>query len=342
MIFRVSGFRGAAGLLVHFLLATATGVSAQGGSQGSSSEGAVFLLLPIGAQAVSLGRAMTTVEGVEGAFWNPAGLAGVGRSQFVLFRSDQLVGTATAVSSLFAKPGLGTVGVSYLLLDVGEDLELRDEDNNFLGTISVRNHLGVISGAARLLDNLSAGVSFKIVQFRLSCRGNCQDAGTTATTYAFDLGVQLLPYERLRVAAMVAHLGPRLQVLNAEQSDPLPARVRVAVSYDLVPALASLEDFAGWLTLEVQDRLRNPGTPSLYIGAEFTAGLVDVLSLRGGYVRSDLLGKIGVSDPEDGARVGLGIRYERLDMSIAKSLSPPTSELTEGTGAVHVTFSIRF
>ena len=340
MILRVPGLRRAAGLLFHFLLVTVSGASAQGGSQGSSTEGAVFLLLPVGARAVSLGRAMTTVEGVEGAFWNPAGLAGLGRNQLVLFRGDPLVGTSTAVSSLFAKPGLGTLGVSYLLLDVG-DQDLRDGDGNFLGTISVRNHLGVISGAARLLDSLSAGVSFKLVQFRLSCRGNCQDSGTTATTYAFDLGVQLHPLQRLRVAAMIAHLGPRLQVLGAEQADPLPARVRLAVSYDLVPAFTSSEDLGGWLTLEVQDRLTNPGLPSVYVGAEFTAGRVDMLSLRAGYVVSDLLGRIPFSDPEDGARVGLGIRYERLDMSIAKSLGA-SSELTEGTGAVHVTFSIGF
>ena len=57
-------------------------------SPGTSGEGAPFLLLPVGAKAVALGRAMTAVEGAEGAFWNPAGLAGAGRSQIVLFRGE--------------------------------------------------------------------------------------------------------------------------------------------------------------------------------------------------------------------------------------------------------------
>jgi len=74
-------------LVVLSLLVFAPGVSAQEEPQ-DRAEGALFLLLPVGAQGVSLGRAMTWVEGAEGAFWNPAGLAGVDRSQGVLFRSD--------------------------------------------------------------------------------------------------------------------------------------------------------------------------------------------------------------------------------------------------------------
>ena len=316
--------------------ATATPVRAQAGS---ASEGALFLLLPVGAQAVSLGRAMTAVAGPESAFWNPAGLDGVTRSRFVLFRGDQVAGTATAASVLVAGEGTGTLGASYLLLDVGE-LDQTDEFGNITGTITVRNHLGVLSGAATLVPGLSVGVSFKIIQFRLSCRGDCQDAGTTATTYAFDMGMQAEPLERLRVGAMVAHVGPKLQVLNVEQADPLPARLRVAASYDVLDLLTEREDFGGWVGVEVQDRLRTLGQPSLYFGTEFTAGRVDALSLRAGYVFSDPLGKLEGADPEDGARVGLGIRYERLDMSIAKSLA--VSSVTGETEPVHVTFSIGF
>lgn len=309
--------------------------------EGSASEGALFLLLPVGAEAVSLGRAMTAMEGSEAAFWNPAGLVGVPRSEIVIFRGDQLAGTATAISLLGAWPGRGTVGASYLLLDAGEQ-ELTDNQGNSLGTISLRNHLGVVSGAARPFRNLSLGVSFKVIQFRFSCRGQCpeQGQGTSATTYAVDVGLQATPIERLRLGAMLAHVGPRLQVLNADQADPLPARARVAVAYDVVHLFTSREDFEGWLAVEVQDRLRDFGIPSLFFGTELTAGGADQLglSLRAGYVVGDLLGKIEGSDPEDGARVGLGIRYDRLDMSIAKSLA--VSTLTGETEPVHVTLSI--
>ena len=324
-------------LLLLWGLATAPPAVAQG-SAGSSGEAALFLLLPVGAQAVSLGRAMTSVEGSEGAFWNPAGLAGVDRNLFVVFRGEQVAGTATAASGLFSRPGIGTAGVSYLLLDVG-DQDLTDGAGNVLGTVSVRNHLGVVSGAARLAARLSVGVSFKVVQFRLSCRGSsCPDQGTTATTYAFDAGLQGSPLDRLRLGAMVAHVGPNLQVRNAEQADPLPARVRVAASYDVVPLFTDRDDFRGSVGIEVQDRLRDLGVPSLYLGTEFTAGTADALSLRAGYVLSDLRDRIEGSDPEDGARVGLSIQYDRVGMSIAKSLA--VSTLTGETEPVHVTLSI--
>lgn len=301
-------------------------------AQVDRAEGALFLLLPVGARGVSLGRAMTWVEGAEGAFWNPAGLAAVDRSQGVLFRGDHVAGAGTAVTGIWARPGAGTLGASYFLLDAG-DIDQTDEFGNYTGTITIRNHLGIVSGATRLGAHAAAGVNLKVIRFQLACRGICADEGTTATTYAVDLGVQGQPTERLRLGVMAAHVGPSLQVLNAEQADPLPARLRVAAAYNVVAAFTDTEQLRGWLALEVEDRLRSFGAPSFYMGTEVTAGAEDALSLRAGWVWSDL-------DQEDGGRVGLGLRYERFDLSIAKSLA--VSSLTGETEPVHVTFSIGF
>ena len=302
-----------------------------GGEDSTGSEGALFLLLPVGARAVSLGRVATAVEGPEAAFWNPAGLAGAGKSQLVLFRGDHVAGTATALSGVLAGAG-GTLGASYFLLDAGE-LDQRDENGNYTGTITIRNHLGVVSAATRLTEAVNAGVSLKLVQFRLTCRGICPDAGTAATTWAVDAGFQVRPVERLRLGAMVAHVGPDLQVRNAEQADPLPSRMRVAVAYDVLAAVVGEESISGWVGVELEDRIRDPGSPSVYIGTEFQAGATDAIALRAGYVVSEL-------DQEDGTRVGIGLRYQRFELSIAKSLA--VSSLTGETEPVHVTFSIGF
>jgi hypothetical protein len=314
-------------LALPALLAFAPGVAAQD----ESTEGALFLLLPVGAQGVSLGRAMTWVEGAEGAFWNPAGLAGVG-SQAVIFRSDHVAGTAMALSTLWSLSSLGTLGASYYLLDAGS-IAQRDELGNPTGEITIRDHLGVVSFATRVLDELSAGLSFKVIRFQLSCRGICTDEGSTGTTYAVDAGIQAVPMDRFRLGAMVAHLGPRLQVLNAEQADPLPSRVRVAAAYDVLDAIADTDELRGWVALEVEDRLKKLGSLSVFLGTEVVAGQGDALSLRAGYVWSQL-------DQEDGGRVGLGLTYERFDLSIAKSLA--VSTLTGETEPIHVTFSIGF
>lgn len=320
--------------LLLLLTVSGVGTAAAQDADPSSTEGALFLLLPVGAQGVSLGRAMTAMTGIESAFWNPAGLAAVDQSRATLFRGDHAVGTATAFSLVGARPGVGALGVSYLLLDVG-DQDLRDGSGNVLGTLTVRNHLAIATAAATVADRITAGVNFKVVQFRYSCRGICPDAGTTATSYALDAGVQLRPSATLplRLGAMIAHVGPDFQVFNAEQADPLPARIRVAAAYDLVGALVDQEGVGGWVALEVQDRLNGEGSPSLYVGTELTAGETEALFLRAGYVTGDL-------DQENGARVGLGFRYERFDLAIAKSLS--VSTLTGETEPVHVTFSIVF
>lgn len=320
-----------AAALLTALLCAAAPVTAQS-EPGGAPEGAPFLLLPVGAQAVSMGRAMTWVEGPEAPFWNPAGLAGVERSQALVFRGDHVVGPAHAVSGIFTRPGLGTLGVSYFLQDVGEILQT-DQFGNYQGTITIRNHLGIISAATRPADRVSLGLSLKLIRFRLSCRGICPNEGTTASTWAVDAGFQTRPLDRLRVGAMVAHVGPNLQVVNEEQSDPLPARVRVAAAYDVLSTVTENEDLRGWLAFEVQDRLRALGSYSYYLGAEVVAGQVEALSVRSGYVWSDL-------PSEDGGRVGLGLRYERFDLSIAKSLA--ATPLAEETDAVHVTFSIGF
>lgn len=318
-------------LLLALLLAPCADAAAQ---TASADEGALFLLLPVGARGVSMGRAMTAMTGPEAAFWNPAGLAGLSGSRAVLFRGDHAVGPATALSVLASREGVGTLGASYLLLDIG-DQDLTDRDGNILGTVSVRNHLGVASAAAHVLRRLDVGVNFKVVQFRLSCRGICPDAGTTATTWAVDAGIQLAPRPDVpfRFGAMVAHVGPDLQVLNAEQADPLPARVRVAASYDVLSRVLERRDVRGWVNLEIQDRLRDPGSISVFIGSELAAGLDDALYLRTGYV-------VGALDHEEGARVGLGLRYERFELAIAKSLA--VSTVTGETEPVHVTLSILF
>ena len=316
-------------LTAMLALAVGPGV-AQG--QDDRAEGAIFLLLPVGAQGVSLGRAMSWVEGAESAFWNPAGLAGVTESQGILFRGEHpAAGAATAATVLWAAEGTGTLGASYYLLDAGE-IDKTDEFGNYTGTITIRNHVGVISAATRLGDAIAAGLNFKVIRFQLGCRGICEDEGTIATTYAVDAGIQGM-IDNLRVGAMLAHLGPGLQVLNAEQTDPLPSRIRIAAAYEVVSSITENEALSAWLAFEIEDRVYSLGNLSYYLGMEVAAGNVDRLSLRTGYVWSDL-------QQEDGGRVGLGLRFERFDLSIAKSLA--VSSLTGETEPVHVTFAIRF
>ena len=303
-------------------------------SELGSNEGALFLLLPVGAHGVALGRAMTAVPSPESAFWNPAGLAGVEKSQLVVMRGDHLVGEGFALSTLMVSQPVGVLGISYEFLDEG-DQDLTDFQGNVRGSLSVRSHVGIISLATSLTTWLDVGFNFKIVQFNLSCRGQCDGAGVRSTGWAMDFGVQGQPIAAvpLRLGAMLAHMGPDFQVVNAEQSDPLPSRVRVSAAYNFLTHFVDTDDINLWVRAEVEDRWRDLGdAPSYYLGTELAAGRGDVIYVRSGYVQ----GEVGQAD---GMAIGVGLRYERFELGLAKNLA---GSITGESEPVHVSFGILF
>src|SRR5256714_2250197 len=55
--------------------------------------GALFLVFPVGAQAVGMGQTATAAEGRgEAAFWNPAGLATLSDDEFALHSATLVAG----------------------------------------------------------------------------------------------------------------------------------------------------------------------------------------------------------------------------------------------------------
>lgn len=322
-------------LLLAILLASAGPAHAEGQETGEGSdvrEGALFLLLPVGAQGVGLGRAMTALQSDEGAFWNPASLAEQSERRAMVYRGDQLSGEATAVNVLLPWNRVGTFGISYLLLDSGTQ-DLRDEFGDVLGSISVRNHVGIASFATSFPGRIHAGVNMKLVQFRVGCRGQCPDLETTSSAYALDVGLQAQPFASipLRFGWMLAHAGTDFQIANQEQADPLPTRVRLAVAYEILHRFVEDGLMDLWVTVETEDRARELGSPSLYMGLSYSAA--DLFYVRSGYVAGQL-------DQTDGASVGVGFRLDRFDLSLAKSLT--RSLITGESQPIHVTFGVQF
>jgi len=75
-----------------------------------ASDEVLFLLLPVGAQGVALGRAMTAFESQEAAFWNPAGLARLEEGRILVYRGNTLAGEQTAFSAVVTRGRIGTFG----------------------------------------------------------------------------------------------------------------------------------------------------------------------------------------------------------------------------------------
>jgi hypothetical protein len=213
-------------------------------------------------------------------------------------------------------------------MDVGTQ-DVTDLEGNVIGTLTGRNHLGVVSIATHLGGLLAVGANLKLVRFQLTCRGQCNDAGVSASSVSVDVGAQLtnpagIP---LTVGAMVAHAGSSFG--TEQQADPLPTRLRVAAAYEVLGHFVTTDELSLQLTAEVEDRWRDLASPAAYLGAEFAAGGQDALFIRAGYV-------LGAEQQLDGASVGVGLKYERFDIALAKSLA--SSPLSGESEPIHISF----
>ena len=298
-----------------------------------TEEGARFLLLPVGAQGVGLARAMTALSTPEGAFWNPAGLAQLGRSRVMLYRGEHLSGDGTSVSFLLAPWPTGAIGISYSLLDSGSQ-EVTDDTGTVVGSITVRNHQAILSGATRITSWLNGGVNVKWVQFRLGCRGQCPAGAVSETSYATDVGVLVRPLGSsvLQIGMMVAHMGPALRRGDEQESSPLPSRLRLAAAYELRRQIAE-EEVAFRVVAEGEDRTRALGDPSFFLGGEVAAGTDDRVYVRGGYV-------FGSLNETYGAAIGLGLAYERFELSVSRELPRGGPALEQEP--VHLSLGVAF
>src|SRR5438093_239652 len=119
------------------------------GQELANNSGALFLLFPVGAQAVAMGQTAATLDGRgEAAFWNPAGLATLEHSEFALNTASLAAGATHALTAYYPSHGFGVLGGAVYLVDYG-DLERTDSADNTVARIAPRNRRVGARGAAR-------------------------------------------------------------------------------------------------------------------------------------------------------------------------------------------------
>lgn len=277
---------------------------------GPAAEGAEFLLIPMGARAVGMGRAVTASRGeLEATLWNPAGLAAVAGVSFAVSHEETPF-TQNNVLSVALPLSFGTVGITYFLVDFGET-ERRDENNTLIGVVSARNQEFMLTYARRIAGPVEAGVSYKLVQ--LVCNGPCTDEGElTATTHAADVGVVVNHPGGLPLSAGVAilHAGFPLRVAAESEADPLPTRLRAGISYDALAGF--MADSVAGLKIEadLEEDWTRFGSPDVFLGAE--ASYLRWFYLRAGYAW-------GPQGSRGGA-LGLGVFYKPFYVNLSRRL----------------------
>jgi hypothetical protein len=301
-------------------------------AQESPTEGAEFLLLPVGARAVGMGGAVTAMRGIgELVLWNPAGIAGMTDRRMLFNHSESAFDTRSDVLSLaWPFPSMGTFGLTYYLVDYGE-ITSTGPDGSVTGSINFRNQEFLLSYATRVVGPLEIGINYKLIQLIFRCDGVC--AGTqsfTRTTHAFDLGLiwSHLKGVPLSLGASIRHLGFPLK--GEDEDDPLPTRVRVGAAYQALSAFTADSTVTLVLTMDLEDQTRDLGAPDVMFGSEL--GVTGLFFIRAGYAFLDT----GFGGPS----LGLGVTYDWFYLDLSRGFDEVSS--ATGEDAVQVSFGIIF
>ncbi len=296
-----------------------------------ANECCLTMLRPTGARSLSLGGAITARPSPDGLFANPGLLGPIADDVFLVHNASTTIEDSNTFTLLIAS-SVGTFALSYRLNDFGETETRSDVPGSpAQGSIALFEHTLVATYATTVAGGLSAGLSYNLFQFRLDCRGFCGTESFAATTHMLDVGAHWRPpaIPGLNLGASIVHVGFPLQVINEQQASPSPARLRIGGAYEILQHTRADSVARLWLSVDVVNRARTPGAPIVNVGADLS--LDETLFLRAGY--GGAAGTLG------GAGIGVGLRYDRFDLAVAKSFV--SSALEEGD-PFQVTFGIRF
>ncbi len=297
----------------------------------TGSEGALFLLLPTGAQAVGMGQAMVAGKpGSEGIWWNPASIAEQDKKELAIHHSKTIAGVGDALSFVVPTASYGTVAFSINILNIG-DQQVKDDQNNVVGVILPRDVVFAGTYAANITKRLTTGLNYKIVQLRVDCSGECSSVGPNVqSSRAVDLGGQYEVRVRapLTFGAAIRNLGGKLNSRETNQRDPLPTQVELGATYRL--------RFIDHYVKDTELRASGSFVDSRSFGGKAVRFGTDVtyqgkVHLRAGYVGHDRRG-------DASAALGLGLQSGGLIFDIARTFGG----LPADNGQAPVYVSLRY
>jgi hypothetical protein len=315
------------------LLAVGSGVNGRLCAQ--SSTGALFLLLPTGGRSVGLGQAVVAdTLGSESLWWNPAALARLTSTEVGVQGARNVSQVYTGSALTWARPSvrLGTIALGVNLLDAGAT-PLTNNQGVELGEIALRNWQLAAAYATSIGKRLDVGLTYKFLQTRFDCSGLCSNVSVyRSSSSVVDLGIraQLPTSARISVGAAIRNLGPRFQINDREQADPMPTAVQVGMTLGDVAAVRRRSgDLALRLSTDVfYDVRASADAVSLRAGTELQWR--SRVFVRGGWmVQADGGGpSIGVGAKIDRLIFDVGTRFDGL--SVASGQAPTFVSLRFG------------
>jgi hypothetical protein len=217
------------------------------------------------------------------------------------------------------------------LLDAGAT-PLTNNQGVELGEIALRNWQLAAAYATSIGKRLDVGLTYKFLQTRFDCSGLCSNVSVyRSSSSVVDLGMraQLPTSARISVGAAIRNLGPRFQINDREQADPMPTAVQVGMTLDDV---AAIRRRSGDLALRV--------STDLFYDVRATAG---ALSFRAGTElqwRSRVFVRGGWMLQADGGgpSIGVGAKIDRLIFDVGTRFDG----LSVASGQAPTFVSLRF
>ncbi|MFQ5598970.1 MAG: PorV/PorQ family protein [Candidatus Krumholzibacteriia bacterium] len=272
--------------LVTLVLLVCLGAFSSTASAGDGS-GAISLTIPPNVRGEAMGGLYISETRDYSTRWgNPAALAFINKPILGLMYSKLVPDLADDVFYFYGgwvvpTTSVGTVQLDLTYLSYGES-EAIDSDNNSLGTFSSYEVSPAVGLGFKFLPHVGLGVAVKYVRVDLAPESVIPDpsgsGSGSGTSWAFDLG-GLYSQNRLRIAAVVANLGPDIAFIDNEQSDPMPRTLRLGGMYDVFANEVGEVRFG----VEWERSLVTFKTASLlHVGGEFV--YAGAFAVRAGYV----------------------------------------------------------
>jgi hypothetical protein len=170
--------------------------------------GATELMIPVGSRGTALGGAfLSSVNGVEALYWNPAGLAASDVNTEVMFSHLKWIGDLDVeYAALSSRLGdFGYMGASFKTVGFGDIEQTTVDDPDGNGTIFSPNYLtfGVTFSRA-MTDRILFGMTGKMISEKIMRE--------SALGVGFDFGLQYVTgITGLKLGITLMNLGPNMK-----------------------------------------------------------------------------------------------------------------------------------
>jgi hypothetical protein len=287
-----------------------------------------FLEIGYGAAGSAMGDAYVSLASdVSAAYWNPAGLARMEKSEAMFMTQPWIVDMNTSFGAVgIVVPGFGTIGASIILMDYGDmDVTTMDQQEGTGERFSSKDMALSVSYARNLAEWFSFGASGKLITSTIWHE--------TATAMAFDLGAIIKTDffsptggndHGLSIGMCICNYGTTLKYDGLDLLTPIDVAPNEAGNYQNAPGRLSTEQWELPLIFRIgtsitpiytesqelilsADALHpNNNTESVNVGAQYSIRfpVFGKVFLRAGY--KGLL----MEDSQYGATYGMGVQTD--------------------------------